>query len=398
MIIHPKVRGFVCVTTHPTGCEANTREQIETVKSAGSIAGGPRNALVIGASTGYGLASRITAAFGCGAGTVGVFLEREPTEKRPATAGWYNAVAFERAARAQGLAAASVNGDAFSDEVKSRTVAAVRETTGPVDLVVYSVAAPRRIHPRTGADHRSVLKPIGDVYRGKTLNTDKATVTPVEIEPAGEKEIADTVAVMGGEDWRWWIDALEEGGVLADGCRTIAFTYIGPELTWPIYWDGTIGKAKDDLDQTARALDDRLGARGGSACVAVMKAVVTQASSAIPVVPLYISLLFKVMKERAIHEGPIEQARRMFAERLYAGGGGGPVVVDETGRVRMDDLEMRGDVQGTVNELWPRITTENLRELTDFDGYQHEFLRLFGFDRPDVDYDADVDPMVLFDE
>jgi enoyl-[acyl-carrier protein] reductase/trans-2-enoyl-CoA reductase (NAD+) len=395
MIIKPKVRGFVCVTTHPTGCEANTLEQIETVKSAGRIADGPKRVLVVGASTGYGLASRITAAFGSGADTVGVFLEREPTEKRPATAGWYNSAAFERAARARGLKAASVNGDAFSDEVKTHTVEAVRETTGPVDLVVYSLAAPRRLHPRTGVDHRSVLKPIGDVYSGKTLNTDMAEVTGVEIEPASEQEIADTIAVMGGEDWEWWIGALEEAGLLADGCRTIAYTYIGPELTWPIYWDGTIGRAKDDLDRAARVLDDRLAQRGGSACISVMKGVVTQASSAIPVVPLYISLLFKVMKERGLHEGCIEQVRRMFAERLYAEG---PAVVDETGRVRMDDYEMRGDVQGTVNELWPQITTENLRDLTDFEGYQREFLKLFGFGRDDVDYDAHVDPIVAFDK
>lgn len=394
MIIKPKVRGFVCVTTHPTGCEANVREQIDYVKTQGTIAGGPKNALVIGASTGYGLASRITAAFGCGAGTVGVFLEREPTDKRPATAGWYNSIALEKAAKDAGLESASINGDAFSDDVKAQTISALRETLGPVDLVVYSLAAPRRVHPKTGADHRSVLKPIGDVYKGKTLNTDKGEVTGIEIEPASDREIADTVAVMGGEDWEMWMEALDEAGLLADGCKTVAYTYIGPRITWPIYWEGTIGRAKDDLDRAARAIGERLSARGGSAHVSVMKAVVTQASSAIPVVPLYISLLFKVMKERNLHEGCIEQIRRMFADRLYASDG---VVTDETGRVRMDDWEMRGDVQGTVNEQWPKLATDNLSELTDFAGYQEEFLKLFGFGRDDLDYDADVDPMVLFD-
>lgn len=393
MIIHPKVRGFVCVTTHPVGCEANVREQIGVVKQAGAIDGGPKNVLVIGASTGYGLASRITAAFGCGANTVGVFLEREPTEKRPATAGWYNSVAFENAARAAGLKSASVNGDAFSDELKAETVETIQKTLGPIDLVVYSLASPRRVHPKTGVDHRSVLKPIGEVYKGKTLNTDKAEVLPVEIEPATDQEIADTITVMGGEDWEMWMDALDGAGLLGDGCRSVAFTYIGPKLTWPIYWEGTIGRAKDDLDRAARDIDDRLGKRGGSATVSVMKGVVTQASSAIPVVPLYISLLFKIMKEKGLHEGCIEQARRMFADRLYAAG---EMAVDDAGRIRMDDYEMQGDVQAAVEELWPKITTENLDDLTDFAGYKEEFLKLFGFGRSDVDYDADVDPVVEF--
>jgi enoyl-[acyl-carrier protein] reductase/trans-2-enoyl-CoA reductase (NAD+) len=393
MIIKPKVRGFVCVTTHPVGCEANVREQIDYVKGQGSIADGPKNVLVIGASTGYGLGSRITAAFGCGANTVGVFLEREPTGKRPATAGWYNSVAFEKAAREAGLKSASVNGDAFSDEIKAQTIETIRNTLGPIDLVVYSLASPRRVHPKTGVDHRSVLKPIGKTYEGKTLDTDKGLVTGIEIEPASDQEIADTIAVMGGEDWEMWMDALAGAGVLADGCRTVAFTYIGPDLTWPIYWEGTIGQAKNDLDRAARVINDRLTATGGSAQVAVMKGVVTQASSAIPVVPLYISLLFKIMKERGSHEGCVEQAQRLFADRLYAAGA---TPVDDAGRIRMDDYEMRGDVQGTVNEVWPKITTENLNELTDFAGYQHEFLKLFGFDRNDVDYDADVDPVVEF--
>lgn len=390
MIIKPRVRGFVCITSHPVGCEANVREQIAYVHGAGAVGGGPQNVVVLGASTGYGLASRITAAFGCGASTLGVFLERPPSEKRPATAGWYNTVAFEKAAREAGLSARSINGDAFSDETKEQTIAALRETTGPVDLVVYSLAAPKRTHPKTGRTAQSVLKPIGHTYEGKTLDTDKEVVTGIAIEQATDDEIADTISVMGGEDWEMWIDALGDAGLLAQGCQTVAYTYIGARLTWPIYWEGTIGRAKDDLDRAARALDDRLRARGGGARVAVMKAVVTQASSAIPVVPLYISILFKVMKERGVHEGCIEQIHRLFATRLC---GQGEIPVDDGGRIRMDDLEMRDDVQAAVDEIWPRIDTDSLRSLSDFGGYQEEFLRLFGFGLPGVDYGADVDPL-----
>ena len=391
MIIRPKVRGFVCITTHPVGCALNVDEQIAHVRTQGSIGGGPRNVLVIGASTGYGLASRVTAAFGCGASTVGVFLERPPAPNRPATAGWYNSAAFERDARTAGLRALSVNGDAFSDAVKVRTVDLLKDTLGPLDLVVYSLAAPKRTHPRSGETAKSVLKPIGTVYHGKTLDTDKAEVKPVTIEPASDQEIAETISVMGGEDWEMWIDALDAAGLLADGCRSVAYTYIGPELTWPIYWEGTIGRAKDHLDRTAGVLDARLRARGGRAVVSVMKAVVTQASSAIPVVPLYMSILCKEMKERGTHEGTIEQVQRLFATRLYGPKG---IVVDDTGRVRMDDWEMRPAIKEAVNAVWPRVSTENLRELTDFDGYQREFLRLFGFGLEGVDYGADVDPMV----
>jgi len=393
MIIKPRVRGFVCVTTHPVGCEANVNEQIAYVREKGKIEGGLKNVLVIGASTGYGLASRITAAFGSGANTVGVFLERPPAEKRPATAGWYNSVAFEQAAHAQGLKARSINGDAFSDAIKQQTVELLKNQFAPVDLVVYSLAAPKRTHPKTGETASSVLKPIGSTYTGKTLDTDKGVVEPIEIEPATEQEITETVSVMGGEDWEMWIEALDAGGVLADGCRSVAYTYIGPKLTWPIYWEGTIGGAKDDLDRAARAIDDRLSARGGGAAVSVMKAVVTQASSAIPVVPLYISILFKVMKEKGLHEGCIEQAHRMFATRLYSDDDAG---TDEAGRIRMDDLEMRDDIQAAVDVVWPRIDTDTLEELSDFAGYQSEFLRLFGFGLDGVDYDADVDPLVEF--
>jgi enoyl-[acyl-carrier protein] reductase/trans-2-enoyl-CoA reductase (NAD+) len=393
MIIKPRVRGFVCVTTHPTGCEANVNEQIAHVREQGAIHGGPANVLVIGGSTGYGLASRITAGFGCGASTAAVFLERQPTETRPATAGWYNSVAFEKAAHARGLKAKSINGDGFSDEIKQQTVEMLKQDFGPIDLVVYSLAAPKRTHPETGETATSVLKPIGDIYTGKTLDTDKALVEPVEIPPASQQEIDDTVTVMGGEDWEMWMEALESGGVLAEGCRSVAYTYIGPKLTWPIYWEGTIGRAKDDLDRAAHAIDERLRARGGSAAVSVMKAVVTQASSAIPVVPLYISILFKVMKEKGTHEGCIEQARRMFATRLY---NTGETATDESGRIRMDDLEMEPDVQAAVDVVWPEISTDTLSEMSDFAGYQSEFLRLFGFGVDGVDYEADVDPVVDF--
>jgi len=395
MIIKPRVRGFVCVTTHPTGCEENVREQIEFVKGRGPIENGPKKVLVIGASTGYGLASRITSAFGSGASTVGVFFEREPTENRIATAGWYNSIAFEKFARAEGLYAASLNGDAFSDELKERAIELIRSGMGGVDLGVYSLASPVRNHPRTGESHRSVLKPIDNVYEGRTLDTDRGIVKSITIEPGTEKEIRETVSVMGGEDWGWWMDALDGAGLLEDGCRTLAYTYIGPKLTWPIYWEGTIGRAKDDLDQVAHSLDERLKARGGWAGVGVMKALVTQASSAIPVVPLYISLLYRIMKEQGVHEGCIGQIQRLFATRLY--GGGAPVTADD-GRIHMDDLEMRADVQALVGDLWPKITTENLNDMTDYEGYQKEFLKLFGFGVPGVDYDADVDPFQEFEK
>jgi enoyl-[acyl-carrier protein] reductase/trans-2-enoyl-CoA reductase (NAD+) len=390
MVIKPKVRGFVCVTTHPTGCEANVRSQIEHVRSRPRLGGGPKRVLVLGASTGYGLGARISAAFGCGASTVGVFLERPPAENRPATAGWYNSVAFEKHAAAAGLHARSLNADAFSDDARVRTIELVRDL-GPLDLVVYSLAAPKRTLPGSGETRKSVLKPIGSTYRGKTVDTDKAVVTDVTIEPATEQDIRETIDVRGGEDWELWIRALADAGLLAPGCRSVAFTYIGPRLTWPIYRDGTIGRAKEDLERAGRAIDDRLNADGGGAHVSVMKAVVTQASSAIPVVPLYISLLFKIMKAKGTHEGCVEQAQRMM-ERLY----GGAPPTDDKGRLRLDDWEMRDEVQAEVDRVWPRITTENLDQLTDFAGYRAEFLRLFGFGLPGVDYDADVDPVVQF--
>jgi enoyl-[acyl-carrier protein] reductase/trans-2-enoyl-CoA reductase (NAD+) len=393
MIIKPKVRGFVCVTTHPTGCAANVRAQIDTVRARPRLANGPKRALVIGASTGYGLGSRISAAFGGGAATVGVFLERPPAENRPATAGWYNSVAFEREARAAGLPARSLNVDAFSDAGKAGVIDAVK-AIGPLDLVVYSLASPKRTHPKTGETAKSVLKPIGSTYHGKTLDTDRALVTDVTIESASEQEIRETIAVMGGEDWEAWMDALAGAGLLGAGCRSVAYTYIGPRLTWPIYRDGTIGRAKEDLERAARVIDARLRASGGGAHVSVMKAVVTQASSAIPVVPLYISLLFRIMKAKGLHEGCIEQTQRMFETRLYAG----ESPVDEKGRFRLDDWEMRDDIQAEIDRVWPKLTTENLHEFTDFAGYQEEFLKLFGFGVAGVDYDAEVEPVVEFQQ
>jgi len=389
MIIKPKVRGFVCVTAHPAGCAAHVDEWIRHVKSTGPVPNGPRKALVIGASTGYGLASRITAAFGSGAGTLGVFFERPSEDGRTATPGWYNSIGFTAAARAAGLYAQNINGDAFSDEIKARALETIRRDMGQVDLVVYSLASPRRTHPRTGAVHKSVLKPVGSAYTNKTVDTDKGVVSTVTIEPANEREIADTVAVMGGEDWEMWMKALSDAGLLARGARSVAYSYIGPAVTWAIYKNGTIGLAKNDLERAARAIDSLLARNGGSAVVSVNKALVTQASSAIPVVPLYISILYRVMKENGTHEGCIEQMRRLFATQLYADAG---PALDESGRVRVDDLEMRPDVQGSVARIWPDVSTENLRALTDIAGYRSEFLKLFGFGMAGIDYDAEAEP------
>ena len=392
MIIRPKVRGFVCVTAHPEGCAAHVQEWINHVQSRGAIAGGPKRVLVIGASTGYGLASRITAAFGCGASTVGVFFERPSEEGRPATPGWYNTIAMTRAARARGLFAGNINGDAFSDDIKRRTLEMLRAEVGPVDLVVYSLASPRRTHPRTGVAHRSVLKPVGNSYTNKTVDTDKGVVSTVTIDPANEAEIADTTAVMGGEDWEMWMNALSEAGLLAPGAQSVAYSYIGPEVTWAIYKNGTIGLAKNDLERAGRNIDSLLKLNGGGrAFISVNKALVTQASSAIPVVPLYISILYKIMKAAGTHEGCIEQVQRLFATRMYNGSKPG---FDEAGRVRIDDWEMRPEIQAAVREVWPRVTTENLAELTDIAGYRADFLKLFGFGLPGINYDTETEPHV----
>jgi len=390
MIIKPKVRGFVCVTAHPAGCAAHVNEWISHVKSCGPIPNGPRRVLVIGASTGYGLASRISAAFGSGAGTLGVFFERPSEDGRTATPGWYNSIGFTNAARGAGLYAQNINGDAFSDEIKARALETIRKDLGQVDLVVYSLAAPRRTHPRTGAVHKSVLKPVGFPYTNKTVDTDKGIVSTVTIEPASDQEIADTVAVMGGEDWEMWMNALADARLLAPGARSVAYSYIGPEVTWAIYKNGTIGLAKNDLEGAARRIDGRLGLNGGGrAFISVNKALVTQASSAIPVVPLYIAILYKVMKANGTHEGCIEQMQRLFATQLYAPAG---PKLDGSDRVRVDDLEMTPEVQGAVAATWPSVTTENLSKLTDIAGYRGEFLKLFGFGMAGIDYDAESEP------
>lgn len=388
MIIKPKIRGFICITAHPDGCEANVRQQIDYVKSQPKLADPPKNVLVIGSSTGYGLASRIVPAFGGGAKTIGVFFEKPGTGKRTGTAGWYNSAAFEKIAKEDGLYARSFNGDAFSHEMKDQVVAAIREDLGQVDMVVYSLASPRRIDPDTGEDYRSCLKPIGQSYTQKNLDTDKAIVNEVTIEPASEQDIAHTIKVMGGEDWELWMNRLADAGVLAEGAKTVAYSYIGPELTHRIYTNGTIGKAKEDVEAAAARLNEKFGS--GSAWVSVNKALVTQASSAIPVVPLYISLLYKIMKEKGTHEGCIEQIQRLFANHLSSGAA---ISTDEKGRIRIDDWEMREEVQREVERLWGEISTENLNEISDFAGYQSEFLRLFGFGIEGVDYEADTDPV-----
>ncbi|HEY9135990.1 MAG TPA: enoyl-ACP reductase FabV [Pseudomonadales bacterium] len=394
MVIEPKIKGFVCTTAHPLGCEAHVKEQIDYVKSKAPIPQGAKKVLVVGASTGYGLASRITAAFACGADTLGVFFEKEAAGKRTASAGWYNSAAFEKFAKAEGLYARSINGDAFSDEIKDITIKALKEDFAKVDLVVYSLASPRRQHPKTGEVAKSVLKPIGKNITDKTLDTDRSVIKEVSLEAATQEEIDDTVRVMGGEDWEMWLDALSAADVLADGCKTVAYTYIGDKITWPIYGEATIGRAKEDLDRAARAITEKLQAKSVTANVCVLKALVTQSSSAIPIMPLYISLLYKVMKEKGGHEGCIEQIHGLFADRIYATGN---VETDDKNRFRMDGLELRPEIQREVEAAWGQITTENLYELTDFKGYKEEFLKLFGFGLSGVAYDADLDPEVRID-
>lgn len=390
MIIKPRVRGFMCITTHPVGCEVNVREQIDYVRGQGAISGGPKRVLVIGASTGYGLASRITAAFGAGAATLGVFFEKEGSDNRPASAGWYNSAAFHKVAEEDGLYAKSVNGDAFSHEIKDRVIDTIKADLGQVDLVVYSLASPKRKHPDTGEVYSSTLKPIGKDVTLRGINTDKEEIQEFTVPAATDEEIANTVAVMGGEDWRMWMDALSEAGVLAEGVKTTAYTYLGAELTWDIYWNGTIGAAKKDLDAKAAEIRETLAPLGGEARVSVLKAVVTQASSAIPIMPLYLSLLFRVMKQQGTHEGCIEQVDLLFRESLY----GDTPRLDEEGRWRADYKELEPAVQSEVARLWSQVETDSIDELTDFAGYRAEFLRLFGFGLSGVDYEADVNPVV----
>ncbi len=390
MIIKPRVRGFMCLTAHPAGCDANVKRQIDYVKANGPIAGGPKKVLVIGASTGYGLASRITAAFGSGAATLGVFFEKEGTDAKPGSAGWYNTAAFHKYAEAEGLYVKSINGDAFSDDIKQRAINTIKADLGQVDLVVYSLAAPRRTDPKTGEVCSSTLKPIGKDYTMRGINTDKEVIQEVTVPAANAEEIAGTVAVMGGTDWQLWINALKEAGVLAEGAKTTAYTYLGAELTWDIYWNGTIGEAKKDLDRKAAAINASLSDMGGEGKVSVLKAVVTQASSAIPVMPLYLSLLFKVMKAKGTHEGCIEQVDLLFRESLY----GNTPRLDDDGRWRADYKELAAEVQDEVASLWSQVESDNIGSLTDFAGYKAEFLNLFGFDVPGVDYETDVNPEV----
>lgn len=390
MIIKPRVRGFMCITSHPAGCEENVRQQIEYVKAHGAIKGAPKRVLVIGASTGYGLASRISAAFGAGAATLGLFFEKEGTEKKPGTAGWYNSAAFHKFAEAEGLYAKSINGDAFSDEIKQKTIEVIKRDLGQVDLVVYSLASPRRTHPKTGEVFNSCLKPIGKDVTLRGINTDKQIIQEVTLTAAEGDDISNTVNVMGGEDWQMWIEALSDAGVLADGAKTTAYTYLGEKVTQDIYWNGTIGEAKKDLDKRVIEIREKLAKTGGDARVSVLKAVVTQASSAIPVMPLYLSLLFKVMKEAGSHEGCIEQVYGLFRDSLY----GDSPIRDEDGRLRADMKELDPAIQQKVEALWDQVTTENISELTDFADYKREFMRLFGFDMENVDYTADVNPKV----
>lgn len=395
MIIKPKVRGFICTNAHPEGCAKNVAEQIDFIKSQtfSEATGSPKNVLIVGSSTGYGLASRITAAYGYGAKTLGVFFEKPPTEKRTASAGYYNAAAFDARAKADGLYSESFNGDAFSDVCKAQVIEKIKADMGQVDLVVYSLASPRRTDPKTGETYNSTLKPIGQSYTAKNLNTDTQKIADITIEPANEEEIANTVKVMGGEDWELWIDALSEAGVLADNCKTVSYTYIGDQLTKPIYGHATIGKAKEHLDTTADSLNKKLASLNGLARVSVLKAVVTQASSAIPVMPLYLSILFKEMKKDGTHEGCIEQLSRLYEECIYAQ----EPRIDEVGRFRVDELELKRELQQRIEAIWSQVTEENLHELTDFKGYQAEFLRLFGFGLNGVNYDAEISPMVETD-
>jgi enoyl-[acyl-carrier protein] reductase/trans-2-enoyl-CoA reductase (NAD+) len=395
MIIKPKTRGFICTTAHPVGCAENVKEQIKITQQQGVINDGPKKVLVVGSSSGYGLASRISAAFGSGAATIGVFFEKPSTDKKTGSAGWYNTAAFDTEAKKAGLYAKHINGDAFSNEAKQKTIELIKEDLGQIDLVIYSLASPVRKVPGSDELTRSCLKPIGETYRSTAIDTNKDMIIEAEVEPATDQEVEDTVTVMGGEDWELWMSALADAGVLADGCQSVAYSYIGTAITWPIYWDGALGKAKMDLDRAANAIDSKLSATNGSANVAVLKSVVTQASSAIPVMPLYISMVFKVMKEEGVHEGCIEQINRLFRTQLF--NSGAEQNLDDANRLRLDDWELRDDIQQKCVDIWPQVTTENLFDLTDYASYKKEFLNLFGFELGAVDYEEDTNPLVEFD-
>jgi enoyl-[acyl-carrier protein] reductase/trans-2-enoyl-CoA reductase (NAD+) len=387
MVIKPKIRGFICTNAHPVGCAAHVQEQIDYVKSQGQLDNGPKNVLVIGASTGYGLASRITAAFGAGAKTLGVFFEKEGTEKRTGSAGWYNTAEFQAQADAAGVWSKNINGDAFSNEIKEKAVSLIKAEMGKIDLVIYSLASPRRTDPNTGETFTSVLKPIGGSVTTKNLNTSKRVIDEVTVDAANDDEIANTVKVMGGEDWELWLDALNDADVLATDFKTTAYTYIGKELTWPIYGHATIGKAKEDLTRAANAIKQKTAALGGEAYVSSLNAVVTQASSAIPIMPLYISGLFKVMKADGTYEGTIEQIDALFRENLY----GETPRFDAGGHLFQNYKELEDDVQSRVQTIWDTVDTDSIDELTDYTGYHNEFLKLFGFGIEGVDYEQDVD-------
>jgi enoyl-[acyl-carrier protein] reductase/trans-2-enoyl-CoA reductase (NAD+) len=387
-IVRAKIRGFICTTAHPVGCARHVQEQIQYVKTQPLIKNGPKKVLIVGASNGYGLASRIAAAFGSRAATIGVFYERSAEGPRTATAGWYNSAAFERKAGEEGLYAKSINGDAFSDEVKEKVIKLIKADIGSIDCVIYSLASPRRVHPRTGVLYKSSLKPIGAPFTNKSIDLINDHLEEVTLPPATPQDVEHTVAVMGGEDWAMWIDALDKAGVLASGLKTVAYSYMGPKLTYAVYRNGTIGAAKEHLEQTAHILDQRLKKHKGRAFVSINKALVTQSSSAIPFIPLYFVILMKVMKEKGVHENCIQQIYRLFSQRLYDGK---DVSVDEQGRIRIDDWEMRPDIQEEVQSLWKQIDNRNLYELADVKGYREDFLKLFGFGLSAVDYDADVD-------
>lgn len=388
MIIKPRIRGFICTAAHPLGCRASVARQIATVQNRGMLRGS-NNALIIGCSGGFGLASRIAAAFGCGASTIGVSYERPPSATRAATAGWYNNRAFEAEAARRGLYARTFDGDAFADELRGEVVAAIAEDLGSIDLLVYSLAAPVRTHPRTGEQFRSAIKPLGEPLAVKTLDVNRGEVREIVLEPASEAETRATVGVMGGEDWEFWIDALHESGALAPGFQTVAFSYLGSDLTSRIYRDGTLGRAKADVDRAAAAINNRLDALGGRARVAVLKAIVSQASTAIPVVPLYMSILFRVMREQGSHESCIEHIDRLFRDGLY----GEAIPRDETGRLRADARELAEEVQAEVRRRWEIVDSANIGTLADLQQFREEFLAVFGFGLPGVDYDQDVDPM-----
>lgn len=392
MVIHPKIRGFICTNAHPVGCAAHVQQQIDYIQQQPKLADAPKRVLVIGCSTGYGLATRIAAAFGGGAKTIGVCFEKEPTERKTATAGWYNTAAFHDAAQSAGLYAKSFNGDAFSNEMKAEVIEQIKADLGQVDLVVYSLASPKRKDPNTGDIYSSTLKPVGQAYTTKTYDTDRDEVKEISLEPANDDEIAQTIKVMGGEDWELWLDALNQAGVLAPNCKTTAYTYIGKEITWPIYGHATIGRAKEDLDRAAATMRARYSNLNLEAYVSSLKALVTQASSAIPVMPLYISLIYGVMKEEGTHEGCIEQIYRLFTEGLYTD----QPRLDEDGRLRMDAKETNDATQAKIKALWDQVTQDNFHELSDYEGYHSDFLKLFGFGIAGVDYDADVDPMVTW--